>query len=542
MRSTWYWHGAAAAVCVAAGLLWYARTCAPWFQRAIVGVGDAYGAHLACTVEFGTPRSGVAALRRAEFVWPPIGFAREFHVDRTARCVTARGGSGDGVRYCWRSHRLGCARAAGVAAEAEANADAVTSADADDNNAISGEADTTAAEPWPNGDAPDSSRVRSALEDGMVDLQCLERVADSHFSDRGRFLSLHSRALLVLRRGEIVYERYGDGFNASTRLHGWSMTKSLLNAVMGARIAEGGFGPNGLDTRLGDVMSSGGGDDGDGEKRVAQFYELTLRQLLQMRDGSDLDEKYVPGSGVVEMLFESPALMGFGQNVAPRRAGGNGCFQYNSFTSNLLSAALKSSFLSPATDGSGSGGGSGGGSYLDFPTRALFNKIGMRSALVETDTEDVFIMSSFGWATARDWARLGLLYMWNGVWKRHDGKEQRVLPPWWVNFTREVVPTSRGSYGAHFWLGGNQTDRDPADEAKASACDAVFPARAGNAHPNLGFPRGSLLMRGFEGQMVVVSPEHELVVVRLGATKVGLVQWDQEGFFRALFGCVGVNT
>ncbi len=529
------WRAAGAVACVAAGLMiWYARARAPWFQRAVVGAGDAFGAHLACTVEFGTARGGVAALRRAEFVWPPIGLGREFRVDRGARCVTARGGSGDGVRYCWRSRRLGWVRTVA------ANACTVNRSRAEDDDAIVQADATAAATPWPNGDKLDPARVRSALADGAVDMQCLARVGDAHFSDRGRFLSLHSRALLVLRRGEIVYEKYGDGCNASTRLHGWSMTKSLLNAVVGARVAEAGFGPDGLDARLGDVM-------GNSDERVAQFSELTLRQLLQMRDGTDLDEEYVPGSGVVEMLFESPSLMGFGRNVAPHRAGGSGCFQYNSFTSNLLSAALKASFDAPVAgvhSGSVGGGSSGGGrSYLDYPTRALFDKIGMRSALVETDADDVFIMSSFGWATARDWARLGLLYMWDGVWKRDDGSAQRVLPHWWVEFSREVAPTSRGGYGAHFWIGGNQTDDlDPASEAEARACDAVFPSRAGNAHPKPGFPRGSLLMRGFEDQVVAVSPEHELVVVRLGATKVKVAQWDQAGFFRALFGCVGVET
>jgi CubicO group peptidase (beta-lactamase class C family) len=117
----------------------------------------------------------------------------------------------------------------------------------------------------------------------------------------------------------------------------------------------------------------------------------------------------------------------------------------------------------------------------------------MRSALVESDASGTLVGSSFSYATARDWARFGYLYLRDGVWER-----ERILPEGWVDYSRTPTPTAPlGNYGAHFWLNAGIPERDVASPRPAIPSDAFYAS-------------------GFEGQVVVVIPSHDLVVVRLG--------------------------
>ena len=123
----------------------------------------------------------------------------------------------------------------------------------------------------------------------------------------------------------------------------------------------------------------------------------------------------------------------------------------------------------------------------------LFDRIGMTSALVETDASGSFLGSSFVFATARDWARFGQLHLQDGVWEG-----ERVLPEGWVDYVRTPTPgAARGEYGAHWWLNAG---RPGAPE------DRTWPS----------VPRDAFAARGMSGQYVVVVPSAELVVVRLG--------------------------
>jgi len=129
----------------------------------------------------------------------------------------------------------------------------------------------------------------------------------------------------------------------------------------------------------------------------------------------------------------------------------------------------------------------------------------MRSAIMEMDASGTFVGSSFMYATARDWARFGLLYLQDGIWQG-----ERILPEGWVKYSTTPTPRApKGRYGAHFWL--NRGDPENPE-------DRPFPQ----------LPTDLFLAWGFQEQQTVIFPSHKLVVVRLGMTHQGL--WGLESF------------
>jgi CubicO group peptidase (beta-lactamase class C family) len=199
---------------------------------------------------------------------------------------------------------------------------------------------------------------------------------------------------------------------------------------------------------------------------------ITLEHLLRHTDGLDFVEVYEDGvrSDVVDMLFRSGkddvAAFAEARGLAHRPGT---VWSYSSGTSNVVSAIV----------GRAVGGGEAG--MRAFMSKALFDPIGMRSATARFDAAGTFIGSSYVFATARDFARFGLLYLRDGVW---DGR--RLLPEGWVDHARSETPPSDGQYGAHWWLALH----DP----------GIFNAS------------------GFNGQYVVVVPDRDLVLVRLGVS------------------------
>jgi CubicO group peptidase (beta-lactamase class C family) len=147
--------------------------------------------------------------------------------------------------------------------------------------------------------------------------------------------------------------------------------------------------------------------------------------------------------------------------------------------------------------------------YLAFPRRALFDPIGMASAVFETDASGTFVGSSLLYATARDWARFGLLVLNEGRW---NGR--RVLPEQWVAFMRAPAPAApEGEYGAHWWL-KLEANRGPRARPRALPADAFHAA-------------------GHGGQFVTIVPSRRAVVVRLGHA-VDRGAWDQDEFAAAV--------
>eukprot|EP00511_Aplanochytrium_stocchinoi_P005586 CAMPEP_0204826164 /NCGR_PEP_ID=MMETSP1346-20131115/3901_1 /ASSEMBLY_ACC=CAM_ASM_000771 /TAXON_ID=215587 /ORGANISM="Aplanochytrium stocchinoi, Strain GSBS06" /LENGTH=327 /DNA_ID=CAMNT_0051954057 /DNA_START=553 /DNA_END=1533 /DNA_ORIENTATION=+ len=317
-------------------------------------------------------------------------------------------------------------------------------------------------------------------------MKTLSSAIEAHFNNSW----LNARAVLIIKDGTIIYEKYGDGASQKSRLLGWSMTKSWLHTLVGIAI-KNEFLPQGLDTKM------------ELPEWSDERSEMTLRQMLRMSDGLNFDEYYVPGADAPNMLFVEPTVSMNGKIES--RKNGKGCFQYSSHTTNLISRYLKYVFEKKGRELD----------YLTFPTEYFFKPLGMDSAVLETDPAGVFIGSSFGWATARDWGRFGMLYLADGIWNG-----ERLLPEGWVNFTSTPTVTSKGWYGAQFWLGPKE--RPPQEDPnRVKRCDDIFPSRKNPDRSWLhrAFPEGAFAASGFEEQQVIIFPKANSVVVRLGQTK-----------------------
>ena len=307
----------------------------------------------------------------------------------------------------------------------------------------------------------------------------LDPVLDRAFAEPNPQRPRRTRAVVVVQDGRIVAERYASGFTSQTPLIGWSMTKTVINALVGILVKEGRLAID----RPAPIPEWQAASD--------PRHMITLDQLLRMSSGLEFDESaWNPVSDVTVMLLGRPDAGFYAASKSLAAAPGT-TWQYSSGTTNIISRALRAVINDDAM-------------YAEFPPRALFDKIGMSSALIETDASGAFIGSSFGYATARDWARLGMLYVNDGVWEG-----QRILPEGWVAYTRTPAPADPlKRYGAHVWL-------KVADEYSG---DAVLPADAFHAI-------------GHAGQFVTMIPSANLVVVRLGLTRYPDA-WDHTAFVR----------
>ncbi len=341
-----------------------------------------------------------------------------------------------------------------------------------DQNGSVASAATLAVEPAPKSAeqpvAPDDLRI-AGEPSPEVDVAVLRSAVDWAFSEPDSGLPRNTRAVLVVHDGRIVAERYAEGFHEDTPLIGWSMTKSVVNALIGILVREGKLS---LDAPA-PIPEWVGRDD---PRR-----RITVANLLHMNSGLEFEEKYSnPLADVTYMLFGVPGAAQFAV-AKPLLAEPGTRWSYSSGTSNILTHAIRHAV--------------GEKDHPSFPRRALFDRIGMSSAVMETDATGTFVGSSFMYATARDWARFGLLYLQDGVWSG-----TRILPEGWVDFSRSPAPGAPdGKFGAHFWL------RIP-DEFRCGADTPDLPADAFHAV-------------GHEGQFVTVVPSQKLVLVRLGSTR-----------------------
>lgn len=311
--------------------------------------------------------------------------------------------------------------------------------------------------PWPlNGDA---TRIPP-----LVDRVRLDRALDQAFfepdeTQRPR----RTRAIVVVQDGWVIAERYADGIRPTTPLVGWSMTKSLFHALVGIAIADGFMV---LDQPAAVQEWSRRSDD--------PRAWITVRQLLQMNSGLAFDELSRDlNSDLVRMLTQTDDMGAFAANKPLVGTPGKR-WAYASGTTAILSRALRQGINNDPQ-------------YWRFPYERLFHPLGMRSAVLETDPSGSFVGSSFGWASGRDWARFGLLYLNNGVWEG-----QQILPIGWTQQARKISKGSKRAYGSHWWV------------------------NRGRRHEDL--PRNSYSAEGFEGQLLLIAPSHNAVIVRLGQT------------------------
>ena len=424
-------------------------------------VGTGYAAKVLCSGVFvaGRPPEAVLAEDLDWFWWVRP------RVDRAQRTA-----SSDllGLARSTAVYRdgLGCALAVGESSES-LRAQGFDPGPASDRSGI----------PWPEGD-----RVADATPPG-VDRAALDAAVDGAFGEPDPEVHRRTRAVIVLKSGHLVAERYAPGFDQKTPLLGWSMTKSVIATLVGIQALRGRLDPDGR----------AGVPAWNGDERAA----ITLDQLLRMESGLAFKERNGAFGDSAAMLFRSRSAAAYAAGSRLAHAPGS-VWSYSSGTSNLLAGILRASIPGDA------------GVYHRFPREALFDRIGMRSAVLETDAAGTFVGSSFCYATARDWARFGLLHAQDGVWQG-----ERLLPEGWVDRIRRPTPASpRGSYGAHWWLNAG-TPGAPDDRP----------------YPSL--PTNLFYAAGYEGQYVVVLPSQDLVVVRLGQSEPEQA-FDLEGFLNAV--------
>jgi CubicO group peptidase (beta-lactamase class C family) len=311
----------------------------------------------------------------------------------------------------------------------------------------------------------------------------VNRVVDGAFTEPNPKRRRRTRALLVVRDGEIIAERYAAGFSETTPLAGWSMTKSVLNALVGILVGERRLSLN--DRAL--VPEWQPPDPRAG---------ITLEDLLRMRSGLKFSEVYSDfSSDVIEMLFNRPDAAAYAA-AQPLAVASGSLWSYASGTTNILSAIVRRVV--------------GDADYLEWPRRVLFEPLGMTSAILEPDASGTFVASSFMLATARDWARFGQLFAQDGVWNG-----TRILPEGWVAFSTTPTPQSlHGNYGAHWWL--------------------AVPADMGGGTPSSRrIPADAFFAIGHEAQLLTVIPSLRLVIVRLGLS-IHIEAWNHPAFLAEL--------
>ncbi len=306
---------------------------------------------------------------------------------------------------------------------------------------------------WPTSAWPEAQPA------GDVEAAALRRELDRLASGKRGDPTGETHALAVVHRGQLVAERYGAEHDPDESLCSWSMAKSITHALVGILVREGR-----LDVHAPAPVPAWQ-DPGDPRRAI------TLEHLLRMCDGLEFSEDYVDQgvSHVIEMLFGAGKddVRAYAEARPPAHAPGS-VWSYSSGTSNVVSGIL----------GRMLGGEPG---LRAFMTAELFGPLGMQSAEPRFDAAGNFIASSFVFATARDFARFGLLYLRDGLW---EGR--RILPPGWVDHGRTPTPESKGEYGAHWWL-------------------AMDGSGIWNAS-------------GYNGQYLVIDSLRDLLVVRLGAS------------------------
>lgn len=316
----------------------------------------------------------------------------------------------------------------------------------------------------------------------------LEAALDWAFTDPDPKHLRRTRAVVVVHKGQIIAERYAPGFDEKTPLIGWSMTKSVVNALIGILVGQGKLS---LEDRV-PVPEWRGVDD---DRRP-----ITLNELLQMTSGLDFNENESnPLADATSMLLKTPDMAAYAASKELVAEPGTR-WSYSSGTTNILSRIIRRAV--------------GKSSYFSFPRRTLFGPLGMDSAVIEPDASGTFVGSSFMYATARDWAKFGQLYLQDGIWKG-----RRILPDGWVRYTTQPAPHAPNrQFGSHFWL------KLPNEYAGAGYSNRL--------------PNDAFHAVGHEGQFVTIIPSRQLVVVRLGLTRFASA-WKQDKFLSKILEAVG---
>jgi CubicO group peptidase (beta-lactamase class C family) len=302
--------------------------------------------------------------------------------------------------------------------------------------------------PWPLGNiVPDTNTG--------ADISRLSEIADGLMVRN----SYHGNpyAFMVLHHGVPVAEKYKPGFNAGTRFLSWSMAKSFTNALAGIMVMDGML----------NIREKAGIAGWNNDERR----KITINDLMQMQSGLRWNEDYGNRSDVTLMLYNNSDFAGFASGQPPGYPAGSQWY-YSSGSTNIVNSLMRKKFKDDET-------------YYAYASSRLFNKTGMPGAVFETDPTGTLVGSSYIYATARDYARFGLLYLQDGIFNG-----ERILPEGWVNYSTTPATHSQGNYGSFFWLNRGK----------------YYPAA----------PDDMYFCNGHDGQRIFIIPSEELVVVVLG--------------------------
>lgn len=292
---------------------------------------------------------------------------------------------------------------------------------------------------------------------------------EAAFADEDGEAPRRTQAVLVVRHGRLLAERYASDIGPDTPLAGHSISKSVVHALVGILARQGRLAP---DAPVGLPTWSAPGDP-----RAA----ITPNMLLANASGLPWDEADRGWDLATRMWHLEPDPAAFAMRIPAETAPGSH-FAYSNAGWTVLSRVIRDL-----------NGGTAEG-FNAFAERELLGRLGMRHTVLTLDATDTPMGANLFHASARDWARFGLLYLNDGV---VDG--QRVLPEGWVAQAR--TPTLDAGYGRGFWL-NHRHDRHP------------LPGHWGLP----GAPAEAFFARGYLGQFIVIVPSLDLVVVRLGVS------------------------
>ena len=400
------------------------------------------------------------------YIRQPVGTASggDYEVDRNRRTVAVgKPGAAPIMRAGFREG-LGC-----VILAPDQTFEAIDSLPAIEMPAPPGDPSTT---PWPDGDL---IKDRGLLPG--VDAAALQAASDWAFNRESP--EQVTLSLLVVHDGKIIHERYAPGVDVSTRTRTWSTAKSIAVTLIGMLADQGKMA---LDKPLGvGWLPRASAPEHDPRRAITLRHVLNMSSGLETVDNGGLE--YATGSGMAYWAGAS-SVRGALNRGAIREPGTS--WDYENYDTLLAVHAMK---LAIGNDQE----------YLQFPRKALLDRIGMRNTLVSTDRFGDFILSSQVYTNARDLARFGMLYLQGGMW--HG---ERLLSQEWITFVRTPAPATaqRGNqYGGQWWLvPDNRSD----------------------------VPKDAYSTAGNRGQFVIVVPSHDLVIVRRGLDygRQGFDRWD----------------
>jgi CubicO group peptidase (beta-lactamase class C family) len=337
-----------------------------------------------------------------------------------------------------------------------------------------------ATQDWPTGDR--NATAAFADLDGDVLKATLEWAFDDAQLERPQ----NTRGIVVVHRGKIIAEGYAPGWGPYTPQISWSMGKSIAATLIGVLVLQGEFS----------VADAAPVPEWQGARDPRR--QIRVADLLRMSSGLDFDNfgldprsSYNAANEHFRIYFDAIDVTSHSINQ-PLRFGPGKVWRYRNSDPLALMALARRTAEARGED------------WLTFPQRQLFDRIGARSMVLETDAWGNFIITGYDFGGTRDWARLGLLYLRNGEWEG-----ERILPENWAEFVSTPAPgdPSRG-YGGLFWL------------------------NRGGAMPRV--PEDAYWMAGYMGQTTMIIPSRETVIVRHGPSPGGADAYFEELVARIL--------